>query len=270
MKIQSLGYRTDLFFPTFDGQVIDRGDYLVIRTPTNPTFYWGNFLLFSQAPQEGDIDKWRNLFAQEIGNPPEIEHLVFGWDSPEGEEGVIQPFLEAGFRLVRSVVLTSNEPHTPMGPSGFVSIRPLKTEADWGQAVENQVVCRELEFEEGDYREFRKKQMARYRKMSTSGHGDWYGAFIEGKLVADLGLYHQDGTGRFQDVETNHHFRRRGIARTMIVEASRQAKEKYNLHTLVIVAEEDSSPAGLYTSLGFDFAEKQLGLEWWPRISLHD
>ena len=112
--------------------------------------------------------------------------------------------------------------------------------------------------------------MARYRKMSRSGHGDWYGAFIEGKLVADLGLYHQDGTGRFQDVETNPHFRRRGIARTMIVEASRQAKEKYNLHTLVIVAEEDSGPAGLYTSLGFDLAEKQLGLEWWPRISLHD
>ena len=269
MKIQSLGYRTDLIFPTFDGQIIDRGSYLVIRTLTNPTFYWGNFLLFSQPPQEGDIDVWRDLFALEIGIPPDTEHQVFGWDSPEGEEGVIQPFLEAGFHLDRSVVLTSSEPSNPAGSSSLVSIRPLKTEADWEQVVENQVVCREPEFEEGEYREFRMKQMARYRKMSTSGHGDWYGAFIEQKLVADLGLYHHEGVGRFQSVETNPDFRRRGIAGKMIVEASRQAKEKYNLHTLVMVADQDSSPARLYTSLGFKLTEVQVGLEWWPKISLH-
>ena len=269
MKIQSLGYRTDLIFPTFDGQIIDRGNYLVIRTPTNPSFYWGNFLLFSQPPREGDIDVWLDLFAQEIGFPPDTEHQVFGWDSPEGEEGVIQPFLTAGFRLNRNVVLTSREPRNPISPSSLVSIRPLKTEADWEQAVENQVVCREPEFDEGEYREFQKKQMARYRTMSTSGHGDWYGAFIEQKLVADLGLYYHEGVGRFQSVETNPDFRRRGIAGKMIVEASRHAKEKYNLHTLVIVADQDSSPARLYTSLGFELTEKQVGLEWWPKISLH-
>jgi RimJ/RimL family protein N-acetyltransferase len=269
MKIKSLGYRTDLFFPTFDGQIIDRGNYLAIRTPKNPTFYWGNFLLFSQPPREGDFNEWRDLFAQEIGTPPYTEHQVFGWDSPAGVEGIIQPFLEAGFRLDRNVVLTSSEPSDPARPSSLVSIRPLKTESDWEQAVENQVACREPEFEEGEYREFQMKQMARYRKMATSGHGDWYGAFIEQKLVADLGLYHHEGVGRFQSVETNPDFRRRGIAGTMIVEASRQAKEKYNLHTLVIVADQDSSPARLYTSLGFELTEKQVGLEWWPKISLH-
>jgi len=37
MKVHSLGYQTDLIFPAFDGEVIDRGDYLVIKTPSNPT-----------------------------------------------------------------------------------------------------------------------------------------------------------------------------------------------------------------------------------------
>jgi len=266
MKIQSLGYRTDLFFPTFDGQIIDRGNYLVIRTPTNPTFYWGNFLLFSQPPREGDVDVWRNLFAQEIGIPPDSEHQVFGWDSPAGEEGVIQPFIDADFRLDRNVVLTSNEPSNPTNPSRLVSIRPLKSETDWEQAVENQVVCREPEFEEDEYRDFQKKQMGRYRAMSMSGHGDWYGAFIAKRLVADLGIYHHEGVGRFQSVETHPDFRRRGIAGTMIAEASRQAMEKYNSHTLVIVANQDSAPARLYASLGFELTEKQVGLEWWPSL----
>jgi len=35
MHLHSLGYQTDLIFPRFDGIILDRGDYLVIQTPTN-------------------------------------------------------------------------------------------------------------------------------------------------------------------------------------------------------------------------------------------
>ena len=41
MEVKSLGCRTDLIFPKFDGIITDRGDYLVVRSPLNPTFYWG-------------------------------------------------------------------------------------------------------------------------------------------------------------------------------------------------------------------------------------
>jgi GNAT superfamily N-acetyltransferase len=197
------------------------------------------------------------------------EHQVFGWDSPDGEEGLIQPFLQAGFRLTCDVVLTSREPRRPARPSDLVSVRALKTESDWEQAVDNQVVCREPEFEEGQYREFRKKQMDRYRNMAASGLGDWFGAFVDQGLVADLGLFHDGGVGRFQSVQTHPDFRRRGIAGTLIFGAGRQAKAEYDLHTLVIVAEQASSPARLYESLGFQPAEKQVGLEWWPQMDPH-
>ena len=266
MNVKSLGYRTDLIFPAYDGEIIDRGDYLVIRTPVNPTFYWGNFLLFSHPPQAGDISKWRELFAVEIGTPPETEHQVFGWDSPEGELGVIRPFLQAGFRLNSDVVMTSNEPHSSPFPSGLVSIRALQTEDDWQQAVENQVVCREPEFTEREYRTFRQLEMARYRELAASGHGAWYGAFVEQQLVADLGLFHQEGIGRYQSVETHPDFRRRGIAGTLVFESARQAQAKYGIHTLVIVAEGESSAARLYGSLGFQPTEKQVGLECWPQM----
>ena len=77
MKLKSLGYRTDLIFPEFDGQIIDRGDYLVILTPTNPTFYWGNFLIFPKPPVEGDLDKWKAMFTEEIGSIIQAEHFTF-------------------------------------------------------------------------------------------------------------------------------------------------------------------------------------------------
>jgi GNAT superfamily N-acetyltransferase len=266
MIVKSLGYRTDLIFPAFDGEIIDRGNYMVIRSPANPTFYWGNFLLFSRPPQEGDFRKWQDLFVREIGASPEVEHRVFGWDSPEGEEGIIQPFLQAGFRPIHSVVMTSAELQSPARPSDFVSIRALKTESDWGKAVENQVVCREPEFEETEYRIFRSRQMNRYRKMAESGLGDWFGAFVDQRLVADLGIFRDDGLGRFQSVQTHPDFRRRGIAGTLIVAAGRQALAEYGLQTLVIVTDPASGPERLYASLGFRPVEKQVGLEWWPQM----
>ncbi len=264
MNVKSLGYRTDLIFHAFDGEIIDRGHYLVIRTPTNPTFYWGNFLLFAQPPGPGDFALWRELFAQEIGVPPQTEHQVFGWDTVDGEEGVIQPFLDAGFRRDRGLVLTCNEPLSPARSSSSVSIRALKTNDEWQQAVELQVVCREPEFQESGYRTFRQRQMARYRQMVDSGFGDWYGAFAGQQLVADLGLFHSQGVGRYQSVETHPDFRRRGIAGALIAGAGRQAKAAANLHTLVIVADEDSNAARLYQSLGFQPTERQVGLECWP------
>lgn len=39
MEVGSLGYKTDLIFSVCDDEFKDRGDYLVVKTPTNPTFY---------------------------------------------------------------------------------------------------------------------------------------------------------------------------------------------------------------------------------------
>ena len=83
MQVRSLGYQTDLIFPSYDGEIIDRGNYLVIRTPKNPSYYWGNFLLFDHPPMKGDDQVWQELFAREIGAPPLVTHLTFGWDTTE-------------------------------------------------------------------------------------------------------------------------------------------------------------------------------------------
>src|SRR5690242_20581643 len=85
MRIRSLGYRTDLIFARAHGEVADRGDHLVIRTPSNPGFYWGNFLLFAHPPEQGSLERWKERFHEEIAARQPARHLAFGWDSPEGE-----------------------------------------------------------------------------------------------------------------------------------------------------------------------------------------
>jgi GNAT superfamily N-acetyltransferase len=265
MQIKSLGYQTDLMFPAFDGEIVDCGTYLVVRTPSNPTFYWGNFLLFSAPPEEGDFAGWRELFASEIGTPPQVEHQAFGWDSLEGETGLVEPFLNAGFDLNQDVVLTAGALRPPARPAQSVVVRPLHSDADWHQALNLQMACREEVHDESGYRIFRERIMDRYRRMSDAHRGHWYGAFLDGQIVADLGIFHRDGLGRYQSVETHPDFRQRGIAGTLIHMAGCQAMAEHRLHTLVMVAQAGSAPARLYQSLGFAPREKSTGVLWFPR-----
>ena len=44
MHLNSLVIKTDLIFARFSGEVIDRGNYLVIRTPSNTGYHLGNYL----------------------------------------------------------------------------------------------------------------------------------------------------------------------------------------------------------------------------------
>lgn len=265
MNIRSLGYRTDLFFPRFDGGVIDRGDYVVIRTPSNPTYHWGNFLLFSQPPAAGDFDQWRRLFAEEIGTLPTTEHVAFGWDSTTNETGDIQPFLDAGLRINASVVLTTQQVVPPLKYNREIATRPLREDWEWESALQTQIACRDPEHSLEGYTVFKTRQMARYRAMAQAGWGEWFGAFLDDQAVGNLGVFVNGGVGRFQSVGTHPEYRRRGICGTLVYEAARYAFEHLEAETLVMVADEDYHAAGIYESVGFGATEHQIGLDWWER-----
>jgi len=261
MRIVSLGYRTDLIFIAFDGEIDERATYIVLRSPRNPTYHWGNFLLFAQPPGVGDFQVWRELFEREIGAPPDVRHQVFGWDSPEGDLGVCGPFVEAGFRIARNDVLVGEQLAAPRRSVDNVLVRPLMTDAEWEAAVEVQVECREPEFDQDSFFVFRQRQMEHYRRMVEADLGDWYGAFSGDQIVADLGIFRTGKLGRYQSVETHPDFRRRGIATKLVYEASRHAIGKHQLERLVIVANENSIASRMYRGLGFRSVEKQVGLE---------
>jgi hypothetical protein len=75
MQVTSLGFRTDVALRVLEGaQTTDRGDYLVVRTPSNPDFYWGNFLLLGAWPEPGTPNTWLARFAEEF---PQAKRKLF-------------------------------------------------------------------------------------------------------------------------------------------------------------------------------------------------
>ena len=265
MELKSLGYQTDLIFPKFDGQILDRGTYLVILTPTNPTYYWGNFLIFPNPPEKGDLTSWKAIFSREIGSRLAVEHFAFGWDTIKGELGDVKPFLDDGFDLDQSVVLSASQVSIPPKYNREVVIRPLTEDWEWEQATQNQIACREPGHSLDGYQVFKRDQMQRYRKMTHAGLGLWFGAFLGQKLVADLGVYTSEKTGRFQQVGTHPDYRRRGICGALVYQASCYAFEYLKTETLVMVADENYHAARIYESVGFQPEEQMAGLVWWKK-----
>ena len=257
MDLHSLGYRTDLMFARWNGEVTDFGEYQRIRTPSNPTYYWGNFLLFARPAQGGDFERWNVLFREHF---PEARHVAFGVDGTGGEAGASQPFLDAGFTLERSVVLTATQVQAAKHMNLEAEVRPLKTDADWDAVLEVQVLSRDSEFSLESYRIFKSTQLKNYRLLTELGLGEWFGAFLKGKLVADLGVFFSSDLARFQAVETHPEYRRRGLCGRLVFEASQYALAK-GAETLVMVADPEYHAARIYESVGFAVLEQQVGLQ---------
>jgi hypothetical protein len=86
-EIRSLVWATDIDVLARDHEVYCRSGHWAIHSPGNPTFWWGNFLLFDDAPGPGDRERWEQLFAAEFAGRPEVTHRTFAWDRVDGAVG---------------------------------------------------------------------------------------------------------------------------------------------------------------------------------------
>ena len=254
MRITSLGFRTDVALRVLEGaEVADRGNYLVVRTPDNPDFWWGNFLLLARLPGPGlgEGHAWLARFAAEF---PAARHIALGVDVTEDAE-VPEEFTAAGLEPDRATVLTTTELRTPPHPNTDAQIRPLDSDDDWRQSVDLANRC----FDGGEPGDYLERRAAARRRLTKAGTGMWFGAFADGRLLAQLGLFDVgDGYARYQHVETDPAARRRGLAGTLLWTAGRYGREVLGTGTFVIVADPSDVAIRIYQACGFTARQTQL------------
>ncbi len=257
MKLTSLGLKTDLIFIKHEGVVLDRGDYLAVKTKSNPNFFWGNLLIFKNPPTSGVKEEWVELFNQEFTDP-RIYHKTFAWDSEE--IGEIKAFQEAGYKLEKSLVLTVDEGRLvpPKKMNEQIKIVPLKG-SDWNEVIRVQSASNP------EHANFYPKQAPAYQKMVKAGHGEWFGAYFDNLLVGSLGIFKEDKIGRYQLVSTHPSYQRQGICGTLVYKSAQYAFSKMGVEKLVMIADEDYHAARIYESVGFKQVEKMYGVCWFDK-----
>ena len=262
MDVESLGYRTDLALLRLGGSTIeDRGDHLVVRSPYNPTFYWGNFLLLDRVPDGAEAtQQWLDRFAQEF---PAAKHVAIGIDGTTGTPEDLQAFVDLGMTREVNAVMTATSVHPPPRPNTEATYRRLESDADWEAQIEVRMAVDEGEVDDLEsHRRFVVAKAETSRQLSEDGHGAWFGAFLDGELRSTMGLVRADtGLARFQNVETHPDARGRGLAGTLVHHVSEYGFAELGASTLVMVADPDYLAIRVYRSVGFETTEAQLQVQ---------
>ncbi|MCC6811928.1 MAG: GNAT family N-acetyltransferase [Deltaproteobacteria bacterium] len=252
MQVRSRSHSSDMAVARFDGEVHDRGDYVVVRTDANPSFFWGNFLVFPRAPMAGDAERWLAVHEREFPPAPG-RATILSWDELDGRLGDDADFLAQGFHRDLGVCLRATRLHKGPKHNADVSVRALASDADWTAATAALIAA----FADGTrapvetQRAFVVKQMRRYRAMQDAGWGRWFGAFIGPRAAGCAGLVQQGQVGRFQLVGTDPAFARNGVCSTLLHEMGAQSVAD----ELIIVAGAEYHARAVYESVGFEVCE---------------
>src|SRR5690348_7749885 len=124
-----LGWHTDLAVLRRSGSVIDeRPDHLLIRTPHNPLYHWGNFVLVTDPAAVGDAARWLELFEREF---PDSAHRSVGLvaDPPD-------PSAWTALDLAiehDDVLATDARPDAAPVPQGYL-VKQLADAVEWEQS----------------------------------------------------------------------------------------------------------------------------------------
>lgn len=240
------GWHTDLAVLRHGGSMIeDRGDHLVIRTPRNPGYHWGNLILVTDPTECGDARRWVSTFDAEFAD---AGHLAIGLAAMPAEE----PWRELGLEVETDVVLSTRAvpQQRPLDPA--YSARELAG-ADWEQSLDLAVRSNVLtgEYPSEDTLAFMRTDTETRKDLVARGLAAFFGAFHDGLLVADLGIVLCDGIARYQNVGTDAEHRRRGLAGHLLGVAARWAGDRGCDQWVIIT--EATNPAGrLYRSVGFE------------------
>jgi ribosomal protein S18 acetylase RimI-like enzyme len=257
VDITNLGYRTDLALLEASGsELTDRGEYVLVRTLANPTYWWGNFLLFGTPFTAGTVAARLERFRAEF---PDAKHVAIGIDGVDGVVGGEDELIAAGLEVDRSTVMTASQVLAPARPNTSAQYRFLRVDDDWEQLAGLTLAASATSEIDASYEEFNRRRALACRALVESGRAEWFGAFEGDRLLASLGLA-PDGQGaaRFQTVQTHPDARGRGLASALVHRASTYGLEEFGAQTLVMVADPDYLAIRLYRALGFDDAETQV------------
>jgi GNAT superfamily N-acetyltransferase len=243
-----LSWHTDLAVLELEGSTIDhRSDHLVVRTPANPVYYWGNFVLVTDPSRVDDPAHWLEVFEREL---PDAAHRAIGLVTQPADADA---WTALDLEITHDDVLVAEacpEP-TPV-PQGYL-VKQITDAIEWEQSSGLRI----SEFSEGDPREaeHERRRTASRRALSEQGRLAWFGAFHGDRLVAELGIVDcGEGVARYQSVVTGAEHRRQGLAGHLLGVAAEWAAAQ-GVERWVIVADAGSDAGRLYRSRGFAPAE---------------
>ncbi|MGL4831939.1 MAG: GNAT family N-acetyltransferase [Propionibacteriaceae bacterium] len=261
----NLGTATDFAIAVLTGaRVSEYGTYLVLTTPDNPGYYWGNFIQILR--NDRSVTDWETTFHQHF---PDAAHRCFGL--PPGTD--VSAWQGQGYNCdTEETLVTHSLPvQTPCPP--HYQVRPID---DWQQYLAIELAHNDTQkHSDESYRSYMQNKIATYAALIDQGHAQFFGAYTQaGDLAASLGIVccpplnagaeTLTNLARYQHVFTEAVHRRQGLAAHLVGVAGTWAAE-HGATTYVICTETTNAAGRVYRRSGFSPTAEGLGAEKYPR-----
>lgn len=230
----------------FGSTIEEQPDHLVVRTPTNPDFHWGNFILVTDAARTGQAEHWLQVFADAH---PAADWAAIGLISPPSDASA---WTSQGLDVEVDEALSTDECPTGTPLAAGYQARRL-ADSDWERLVDVELRDNQVS---GDYDPATHERFVRVhtRTLMEASQRDalaYFGVFQGEELVASLGIVVCGRQARYQSVATNAAHRRRGLAGHLLGVAAQWAAAQ-GCDQWVIVTEATNPAGRLYRSVGFE------------------
>ena len=263
--ISNLGFQSEFVISQLEADILVKPEYTVLKTASNPSYYFGNLLALSVPISTHSKEEWLKIFTHEFKDMPKVEHFTFSWvRNNENESAIIESFTSAGFEFEEMHILALNKSafKEPIKLNQTPVYRALTSQEDWEQWIQLSIADQQGDYSEEGLKTYLTRKAKNYKQLEKAQLGTYLGAFVNNKLIGYAGLYHKDALGRFQNVHVIPEYQNQKIASTLLTLLIQNAPS--SLQTLVIVADEHYHATALYQSLGFSIVERECSLCWWP------
>jgi hypothetical protein len=255
--VNHLGLKSNFIGVQLSSTVEFKDSYFVVRTPSRPDFFWGNYLIFNSLPSKETTEEWIKIYKEEFDLTKQ-RFMTMTWDS--SEKGDLSALYDYGFKLETQQVLLLDNLIKPEKINSKVEVRVLKTESEWNQLKRTQWIHNWPLKEE--QMPFLINKIKNFRELQDQGCGLRFGAFIENKLVGDLGIYFKDSVARFSSVCTDKEFYNQGVCRTLVYNSIIQFKKEFKVEHFIMQATDTEYAKNIYKKLGFSLWGYSHDLTW--------
>ena len=242
----SPGWKTDLAILALGGSEILRfDDHLVVKTPANPDYHWGNCLLVLDPNSIDMSEKWVERYRSVF---PDKNWIAIGLPQMPSSSTAWE---EYGITLEQLNVLSATSlPKSHPLPDGYTSRHFV--ERDWETLTRREIASLLVEggYEPAAIEAFVIEANASRQRLCSTGDAAWFGAYLEEELVASLGIVKCGDTARYQSVETDEAHRRKGLASHLLGLAASWSQNQ-GCQSWVIVTEATNAAGRIYRRAGF-------------------
>lgn len=260
MKIESLGLKTDIMISSLECEMHYEEQYAYMKTPKRGDYYWGNFLITqAQINSQAELDALINVYKRHFDTHGKFITIAF--DNPMGDIGRLSIFKNNDFDIYTNLVMQLNKEDwkAKNDLNENYTFKVIKTK---DYIMDLVAVHHDPDWRYGPGQdEFLAGKFEALIKLEENGVGQRYVLMDYDKIIADLGIYHQNRLARFNDVVTHKDYRNQGLCYTLVNKASEYIFNNSDVETLVMQADENYFAHKIYRKVGFEKTEKLISIE---------